>query len=124
MFVKLCKSKIHRARITECILDYEGSLGIDLDLMDMVGLYPYEKVLVSNATNGQRLETYAIPMPRGQRNFTLNGAAARLGAQGDIIIIMAFGSFEPKEAEGFLPKIVVLDENNQIIEKKGALKKS
>jgi len=117
----LCKSKIHRARITECDINYEGSLEINTDYMAEVGLYPYEKILVVNATNGERLETYVIPGPAGQPEFKLNGAAARKGAVGDIIIIISFGVFEENEIEGFKPKIIVLDENNKIIERKGSL---
>jgi aspartate 1-decarboxylase len=117
----LCKSKIHRARITECDINYEGSLEINTDYMEEVGLHPYEKILVVNATNGERLETYVIPGPPGEPEFKLNGAAARKGAVGDIIIIIAFAMFDEKELEGFKPKIIVLDENNKIIERKGAL---
>jgi len=89
--------------------------------MEEVGLYPYEKILVLNATNGERLETYVIPGPAGQPEFKLNGAAARKGAVGDIIIIISFGIFDESEIKGYKPKIIVLDENNTIIEKKGAL---
>lgn len=121
MRVDLCKSKIHQARITQCILDYEGSLGIDPDLMDEVGFLPYEKILVVNATNGERLETYIIPLQRGCRDFTLNGAAARRGAVGDMITIMSFGSFELEEAQGFKPKIIVMDANNNIARRRGSL---
>ena len=117
----LCKSKIHRARITECDIDYEGSLEINIDYMEEVGMYPYEKILVVNATNGERLETYAIPGPAGEPAFKLNGAAARKGAVGDTIIIIAFGLFEEDELKGYKPKIIVLDENNNIVERKGAL---
>ena len=89
--------------------------------MEEVGIYPYEKILVVNATNGERLETYAIPAPAGKPVFTLNGAAARRGTKGDMITIMAFGIFSESEAEEFLPKIIVLDDKNMITEKKGAL---
>ena len=117
----LCKSKIHRARITECDIDYEGSLEINIDYMEEVGMYPYEKILVVNATNGERLETYAIPGPAGTPAFKLNGAAARKGAVGDTIIIIAFGVFEQSEVKGYKPNVIVLDENNTIVERKGAL---
>ena len=117
----LCKSKIHKARITEGDINYEGSLEINIDYMEAVGLYPYEKILVVNATNGQRLETYAIPGPAGEPEFKLNGAAGRRGAVGDTITIMSFGVFEEAEANGFLPKIIVLDEQNKILERKGSL---
>ena len=117
----LCKSKIHRARITECDIEYEGSLEINIDYMEEVGMAPYEKILVVNATNGERLETYAIPGPAGKPAFRLNGAAARKGAVGDTIIIISFGIFDEEEAKGYKPKIIVLDENNNIIERKGQL---
>ena len=79
MYVQILRSKLHRAIITGCDLEYEGSLTIDLDLMDEVGMFPFEKILVVNQTNGERLETYAIPGERGKRQFCLNGAAARRG---------------------------------------------
>lgn len=123
MNVTLCKSKIHKARITECDINYEGSLAINLNYMAESGIYPYERILVVNATNGERLETYAIPgSTTDEPEFKLNGAAARRGAVGDTITIMSFGIFSETEAEGFIPKIIVLDESNKIIERKGALK--
>lgn len=121
MNISICKSKIHRARLTQCDLHYEGSIAIDSDLMDAAGLYAYEKVLVVNATCGSRLETYAIPAPRGSRVFCLNGAAARLGQVGDVITLMAFGSCSEAEAATYDPKIIVLDHNNEIIERKGRI---
>lgn len=114
MHVDLMKSKLHRCTLTECELEYEGSLTIDLDLMDAVGMLPYEKILVVNQTNGARLETYIIPEARGSRRFCLNGAAARLGRPGDMITIMSFATFEPEEAADFTPKIAVLDRENNI----------
>ncbi len=122
MNVILCKSKIHKARITECDINYEGSLEINLDYMEEAGIFPYEKILVVNATNGERLETYAIPGPPGEPEFKLNGAAGRRGAAGDTITIMSFGGFNESEAEEFKPRIIVLNENNTIIERKGSLK--
>ena len=119
MTVELVKSKMHRARLTECALDYEGSLGIDLDLLELVGMLPYEKILVVNATNGERLETYAIPAARGSRQFCLNGAAARRGAVGDVVTIMAFAHVNPEEAAGWQPKVAVFDADNNVIAKRG-----
>jgi aspartate 1-decarboxylase len=121
MNVILCKSKIHKARITDCDLNYEGSLEINIDYMQEVGMVPYEKILVVNATNGERLETYAIPGPAGTPVFRLNGAAARRGFRGDQVTIMSFGLFSEEEAENFKPKIIVLDENNKITARKGSL---
>jgi aspartate 1-decarboxylase len=119
MQVELVKSKIHRARLTECDLEYEGSLGIDLDLLDLVGMLPYEKVLVVNATNGARLVTYAIPHERGSRAFILNGAAARLGTVGDVVTIMSFAQMDPEEAAGFQPRVAVLDAENKVWRTRG-----
>ena len=118
MDVHLLKSKIHRARITECVLDYEGSLGIDMDLVDAVGLLPYERVLVVNQTNGERLETYVIPAERGSGTFCLNGAAAHRGKAGDLITIMAFASVPAGEAGDLTPRIVVLDDRNRIAKRR------
>ena len=118
MQIQLLKSKLHRARLTECRLDYEGSLGIDQDIMDAVGIVPGEKLLVVNQNNGERLETYAIPETCGSRTFCLNGAAARKGEPGDIVIVMAFASMTPDEARGFVPSVAVLDETNEIVERR------
>ncbi len=114
MDVQILKSKLHRARLTDCELEYEGSLGIDQDLMDAVGLLPGEKLLIVNQTNGERLETYAIAAERGSRTFCLNGAAARRGERGDMITVMAFGTMPLAETATFKPKVAVLDEANDI----------
>ncbi|MCF7855024.1 MAG: aspartate 1-decarboxylase [Candidatus Pacebacteria bacterium] len=118
MNVQILKNKIHQARITECELMYEGSLGIDRDLMDAAGIIPYEKLLIVNATNGERLETYAIPEERGSKTFCLNGAAARRGSVGDTITIMTFASLDADTARQFEPTIIILDEKNNIIRRK------
>lgn len=115
MQLQLIKGKIHRARLTHCDLDYEGSLEIDIDYLKKAEILPYEKILVVNATNGERLETYAIPGEAGSRVFRLNGAAAHKGNVGDIVTIMAFGILDEKEAQGFQPKVVVLNDKNDVI---------
>ena len=115
MQIQLIKGKIHRARLTHCDLDYEGSLEIDIDYLKKAEILPYEKILVVNATNGERLETYAIPGEAGSRVFRLNGAAAHKGNVGDIVTIMAFGILDEKEAQGFQPKVVVLNKKNDVI---------
>ena len=115
MQLQLIKGKIHRARLTHCDLDYEGSIEIDIDYLKKAEILPYEKILVVNATNGERLETYAIPGEAGSRVFRLNGAAAHKGNVGDIVTIMAFGILDEKEAQGFQPKVVVLNEKNDVI---------
>jgi len=114
MSIIVLKSKIHKATITECELDYEGSIEIDSDLMEAVSLYTYEKVLISNINNGNRFDTYVIPAPAGSGKIGLNGAAARLGQVGDQIIIFAFRNIEENETEGYKPNIVILNEHNKI----------
>ena len=114
MMLEMLKGKIHRARITRCDVDYEGSLEIDVELLEKAGILPYEKILVVNATNGQRLETYAIPGEAGSKTFCLNGAAAHRGSVGDVITVMCFAGFTEEEAKTFLPKVVVLNEKNEV----------
>jgi aspartate 1-decarboxylase len=114
----MVKSKLHRATLTGCVLEYEGSLAIDQDLLEAVGMLPYEKILVVNQTNGQRLETYAIPGPRGGREFCLNGAAARCGYPGDMLTVMSFGILDQTEASSFRPRVAILDARNNIVELK------
>lgn len=115
MRVEILKSKLHQACVTQADLHYEGSLGVDIELMEAVGLCHYEKILVSNMNNGARLETYIIAEPFGSRRIVLNGAAARRGAVGDRIIIMSFCHLE----ESFVregrhkPRVMRLDENNE-----------
>lgn len=115
MKVQMLKSKLHQACITRADIHYEGSIGIDSELLEAVGLYPYEKVLVANINNGERFETYAIPGPFGSRQIILNGAAARLGTVGDRIIIMSFGWVEESLVRDkvFKPLIVRLSEHNE-----------
>ena len=115
MLIHLLKSKIHRARLTQSDLHYEGSLAIDEDLMDKVGMVACERILVVNATNGERLETYAIPAPRGSRMFCLNGAAARKGMAGDVITVMAFGLVPDCDVATSPPRVIVLDPDNAIL---------
>ncbi len=115
MNVEMLKSKLHLACVTQADFHYEGSLGVDIELMEAVGLYPNEKVLVSNINNGARLDTYVIPEPFGSRRIILKGAAARHGAPGDRVIIMSFChvAVEIVREGKFKPRIVRLDENNE-----------
>jgi len=115
----MLSGKIHTARLTDCQIDYEGSLEIDPELLAEAEILPYEKILVSNRNNGSRLETYAIPGQPGARRFCLNGPAARLGKVGDVVTIMAFSLVDADEAVNWLPRVIVLDENNQIKLRKG-----
>ena len=118
VFVQILRNKIHRARLTSCDVDYEGSLEIDIAYLEAAGILPYEKILVVNASNGQRLETYAIPGERGKGVFCLNGAAAHRGKPGDIVTIMTFAVMTPEEAGKHEPTVIVLDERNQIVAKR------
>jgi aspartate 1-decarboxylase len=110
------KSKIHRATITQAELHYEGSLTIDLDLMDAADLLPYEKVAIVNINNGERLETYVIPGDRGSKTICMNGAAARKGVIGDRIIIISYATMSQEEAKEYAPTIVLVNEHNEIVE--------
>jgi len=117
MLITVCKSKIHRATVTDADLNYVGSITIDADLMRRADLAPYEKVLVANVSNGERFESYVIEGEAGSGVIALNGAAARKGSIGDIVIILAFGQIEQKEAARFKPAIVHVDENNKPVPK-------
>lgn len=119
MLVHLLKSKLHRAQVTDGNLNYEGSLTIDRDLMDRVGLLPYERILCSNTANAARFETYAIPGERGSGAIILNGAAAHLGKPGDRLTIMSFTEVEGAEAKFWKPHVIVLGENNVIVDERG-----
>ncbi len=102
----LLKAKLHRIRVTEACLDYEGSLTLDPDDMEAVGIVPYEKILCADVENGNRFETYAIAGRRGSHVCCLNGAAAHQGKVGDRLIVMAFARMSPEEARGFAPKVL------------------
>lgn len=115
MHLNLLRTKIHRATVTDASLDYEGSLGIDTDFMEAVGMLPHEKILVGNITNGHRFETYAIPAPAGSRTIALNGAVCHLGQVGDILVIMSFAFFSAEEAALWKPRILVLADRNRSI---------
>ena len=110
MRLTLLKSKLHLATVTRSELYYHGSLTIDPDLMEAVGLVPYEAILVSNVATGLRAQTYVLPGRRGSGSIELNGAMARLGSVGDRLIVMAFAELEPDEIEGHQPRVVALDQ--------------
>ena len=105
MTIQLLKSKLHRIRVTEANLDYEGSLTLDPDDMEAVGILPYEKILCANVENGNRFETYALAGRRGSRVCCLNGAAAHKGKIGDRLIVMSFGMFSSDEAAVLQPRV-------------------
>jgi aspartate 1-decarboxylase len=119
MLVHLLKSKLHRARVTAANLEYEGSMTIDRDLMDRVGLLAYERILCSNMANGARFETYAIPGARGSGEIVLNGAAAHLGKAGDQLTIMSFTEADAAEAKFWKPHVLVLGEKNIVVNERG-----
>ena len=114
----ILKSKLHQARVTGVLIDYEGSIEIDEDLMDQVDIRTHEQVHVFNINNGQRFITYAIPGKRGGQGISINGAAAHLAKINDRIIIVAYGIMQ-LDRENIPPKILVLNENNKVIKKKG-----
>ncbi|GKU80982.1 aspartate 1-decarboxylase [Niallia sp. NCCP-28] len=114
MFRTMMNGKIHRATVTEANLNYVGSITIDGDLLDAVGMAANEKVQIVNNNNGARLETYIIPGERGSGTICLNGAAARLVQKGDIVIIISYALVLNEEAANHQPKVAIMDENNQI----------
>jgi aspartate 1-decarboxylase len=110
----MLKAKIHRATVTDRSLDYEGSITIDEDLMDAVGLLPNEQVQVYNVSNGQRFETYAIAGPRGEGGICVNGAAAHLAETGHKVIIANYALLSDAELAGFAPRVALVDGKNRI----------
>jgi aspartate 1-decarboxylase len=110
----MCKSKLHRATVTQAELYYEGSVTIDADLMDAADIIPYEKIQVVNINNGTRFESYAIEGPRRSGMICINGAAARMAAVGDEIIIISYAAYTEQELKSFKPTLLLLDKNNKI----------
>lgn len=119
MRIHLLKSKIHRAQVTAASLNYEGSMTIAADLMEKVGLVPYERILCSNLANGARFETYAIEGERGTGAIVLNGATAHLGKVGDRLTIMSYAWLAAEESAGWKPKVIVLGRENEILNERG-----
>ncbi|MCT7982628.1 aspartate 1-decarboxylase [Laspinema sp. A4] len=112
----LLLAKIHNCTLTDANLNYVGSISIDQKLMEAAGILPYEQVQVVNKSNGERLITYAIEAPGESGAIELNGAAARLGAPGDRLIIMTYGQFTPEEVTTYSPRVVLVDEQNRLLE--------
>lgn len=110
----MCKSKIHRATVTEANLNYVGSITIDRELMAAAGILPYERVQIVNINNGTRVETYVLPGEKGKGTVCLNGAAARWAAPGDLVIIISYGLYSDEEIQRLQPRIVFVDEKNRI----------
>jgi len=114
MLRTLLRSKIHRARVTQADLNYEGSITIDQDLLDAAQMVPFEKVDVLNVSNGNRLTTYVIPGVAGSGKICINGAAARLVKVDDVVIIVCYGEFTEEEVSQHSAQIVLVDEDNKI----------
>lgn len=115
MQIHVVKSKIHRVKVTGADLNYIGSITIDEDLMDAANIIEGEKVQIVNNNNGERLETYAIPGARGSGEITLNGAAARKVAKGDVLILITYAMMELEEAREFKPSLVFPNEENNLL---------
>jgi aspartate 1-decarboxylase len=113
MQLTLLKGKIHRATVTQCDLNYEGSISVDAALLERAGILAHEQVDVLNINNGERFTTYAIPAPAGSGTIGINGAAARLAQEGDLVIIVAYARMEEAEAKSFTPRVLLVDANNR-----------
>lgn len=114
MTFEMLKGKIHRATVTQAELDYVGSITVDVKLLEQSGILEYEKVAIVDINNGSRFETYTIAGERGSGIICLNGAAARCVQKGDKIIIMAYAQMTPEEAKTNPPRVLFVDDNNQI----------
>ena len=114
MLLTMLKAKLHRATVTQCDLDYVGSVSIDSVLLEASSILPNEQVDVLDITNGARLTTYAIAAPAGSGTIGINGAAARLVEKGDLVIIVAYAQMDEASARAFEPKVLQLDAHNRI----------
>jgi aspartate 1-decarboxylase len=117
----MLKSKIHRVTCTHCEVHYEGSCAIDQNLLDAADIKEYQQIDIYNVNNGSRFTTYAISAQRGSGMISVNGAAARLAAPGDLLIIASYANYNEIELNNFQPDLVYVDENNRIKEKRGAI---
>lgn len=115
MNLTLLKCKLHRAKVTETDLEYNGSISIDQNLLGEAGILDNERVEIYNITNGSRFATYAIPAEGGSKKIGINGAAAHLTNKDDLVIICAYAQMSEKEARDFKPKVILLDKNNDIV---------
>ena len=114
MLLTLLKSKLHRATVTDSDLHYEGSIAIDVALLEKAEILPHEQVDVLNINNGHRFTTYAIEAPRGSRTIGVRGAAARLAQKGDQVIICAYGQLEKEMARNYKPTVILLGDDNVV----------
>jgi aspartate 1-decarboxylase len=110
----MLKSKIHRATVTDCDLHYVGSVTVDPDLLEAADMREFEQVAIVDVDNGARFETYTIAGERGSGDVTVNGAAARLVHRGDKIIVISYGIYDPEDLEHHIPRVVHVDDGNQI----------
>ena len=110
---RMLQAKLHRVAVTHADLNYEGSCGIDAELLDASGLVPYQHIDIYNVSNGMRFSTYVIQAKKGSREISLNGAAARCAAIGDILIICAYSEYETAELAEYKPVVVLIDERNR-----------
>ena len=113
MLLTLLKAKIHRATVTQCDLNYEGSISVDAALLERSGILAHEQVDVLNINNGNRFTTYAIPAAAGSGTIGINGAAARLAQKGDLVIIIAYARMEEAEAKSWQPRVLLVDGGNR-----------
>ena len=116
MYLNFLKCKIHRASVTEANLDYEGSVAIDVELMEAAGILPFEQVDIYNINNGERFTTYAIEAPKGSKTIGIQGAAAHKATVGDLVIICSYCQLSKDEVADHKPKLVLVDEVNDIKE--------
>src|SRR3954467_11919680 len=116
MFREMLQGKLHRGVVTACRIDYEGSLTVDLDLIERIGLVVNQKIQLLNISNGNRLETYLIAGERGKREIIVNGAAARLNQPGDRVIVAGYAFYTDAELKDHHPKVLVLNEKNEVVE--------
>jgi len=113
MLLKMMQAKLHRVKVTDADLNYEGSCGIDEALLDASGIRPYQHIDLYNVSNGERFSTYVIKAPRGSGEITLNGAAARRAAVGDLLIICAYSLYTAADLETYQPVVVLIEEGNR-----------
>jgi aspartate 1-decarboxylase len=115
MMLEMLQGKLHRGTVTECRMDYPGSLTVDIELIERTGMRVHQKIQLLNFNNGNRLETYLIAGERGKREIIVNGAAARLAQKGDRVIVAAYAYYTEQELVNHHPKVLILDEKNQVV---------
>jgi len=121
MLREMLQGKLHHAVVTDCRLDYPGSLTVDIDLIERCGLLIHQKIQLLNCHNGYRLETYLIAGERGKRQIVVNGAAARHAQKGDVVIVAGFALYNEDEVQGHEPRVLVLDSRNEVIATHGTI---